>query len=93
MIEDPTVLILGAGASMPFGFPSGVMLKNEIYAILRDKRNMALNQLTNPTVVRNFMERLTYFSESIDTFLEHEKNKDNIELGKMAIAATLLPYE
>ena len=30
MIKTPTVLILGAGASINYGFPSGLQLKNEI---------------------------------------------------------------
>ncbi|MCH7950707.1 MAG: WbqC family protein [Candidatus Dadabacteria bacterium] len=34
MITNPTVFILGAGASKPYGFPTGMGLKNEILKIL-----------------------------------------------------------
>jgi hypothetical protein len=94
MIEVPTVLVLGAGASMPFGFPSGKNLKNEIYETLKNwKDNTLVRQLAPPNVLKNFLERLTYSpEESIDAFLEYEESK-NIEFGKKIIAATLLPYE
>ena len=94
MIKDPTVLILGAGASMPFGFPNGLTLKNDIKTMVENQSNKALTELTTPNVRRRFMARLKHSSEeSIDAFLEHEEDGENIEFGKMAIAATLLPYE
>ena len=34
MISNNTVLILGAGASSPFNFPSGEKLKNEICEVM-----------------------------------------------------------
>ena len=37
MIETPTVLILGAGASMPFGFPSGRQLLQTICVRLKNE--------------------------------------------------------
>ena len=30
MIEKPTVLVLGAGASMPYGYPSGAELRQRL---------------------------------------------------------------
>jgi NAD-dependent SIR2 family protein deacetylase len=94
MIESNTVLVLGAGASMPYGFPSGKTLKSEIYTTLNNRSNMTLNELTTPDVLRSFIDRLKYSpEESIDAFLEHETDGKIIEFGKMAIAATLLPYE
>ncbi len=29
MIEEPTVLVLGAGASLPYGFPTGSQLVSD----------------------------------------------------------------
>ena len=34
MIDEPTLFVLGAGASQPYGFPTGEKLINEIIAIL-----------------------------------------------------------
>ena len=34
MITNPTVLILGAGASIPYGFPSGLKLRNQIIDLM-----------------------------------------------------------
>ncbi len=94
MIEKKTVLVLGAGASKAFGFPIGKDLKNEIYLTLKNRSNKVLNDLTTPIVLRHFIKRLQYSpEESIDAFLEHEKDNNIIEFGKMAIAAVLLPYE
>ena len=48
MLERKTVLVLGAGASMPYGFPSGVELRRQILAqSVIDSRGVALleNQL------------------------------------------------
>jgi hypothetical protein len=47
MIVKETVLILGAGASQPYGFPTGVTLANEICQALRD-----------PTEAASFRDRL-----------------------------------
>ena len=35
MIETPTVLILGAGASKPYGYPIGSELKSRIISSLK----------------------------------------------------------
>ena len=44
MIEEPTCLILGAGASVPYGLPSGENLKNLILAeVTRQGREAAKN--------------------------------------------------
>lgn len=94
MIESNTVLVLGAGASMPYGFPSGKNLKSKIYTTLKNRSNKILNELTVPNVLRSFIDRLKYSpEESIDAFLEHETDEEIVKFGKMAIAATLLPYE
>ena len=43
MIELPTVLILGAGASMEFNYPSGEELKDKVIA-LSHPQNSAANR-------------------------------------------------
>src|SRR6267378_303056 len=71
MIEKRTVLILGAGASMPYGFPSGSGLRRHIIEYLD--------------------ELLSADTTSIDVFLE--RRTEFVEIGKAAIAATLIPLE
>ncbi|WP_156096076.1 hypothetical protein [Methanobacterium sp. SMA-27] len=36
MIKTPTVFVLGAGASIPYGYPSGEKLREEICHELED---------------------------------------------------------
>lgn len=94
MIEQETVLILGAGASLAYGFPDGETLKNEIYDTLKNRRNKVLNELATPDLMNRIVNKLKYAPEySMDEFLQNETDKEIIEFGKKAIAATLLKYE
>lgn len=38
MIEIPTCLVLGTGASVPYGFPSGIDLRKRILKNFTDRR-------------------------------------------------------
>ena len=103
MIETPTVLILGAGASKPYGFPAGRELLDEICAslkgnFLRRQWGRDFVELFHPPLnkdldlITEFRERLYQSSKgSVDAFLE--ANPDFVEVGKLAIAATLVPRE
>ncbi|UCC95105.1 MAG: hypothetical protein JSW40_09925 [Candidatus Omnitrophota bacterium] len=94
MIEHKTVLVLGAGASKPFGFPIGLDLKEEILITLKEKRNKILEGLGNPNLIRSFIDKLSIAPEySIDAFLETQSDPVIIDFGKLAIAAILLPHE
>jgi hypothetical protein len=96
VITIPTVLILGAGASAMYGFPSGVMLRRQILGRLGSPTTQVLDNYGHmgfePRTVREFA---TGFSNSgvtsIDAFLEHRT--DLINIGKMAIAEALIPFE
>ena len=100
MITKPTVLILGAGASIPYGFPSGVELKKQICEELKsgEKRDLIESYL-NPTYmastsskIDNFISALFYSGkQSIDAFLEHRT--EYTQIGKVAIGTILIPYE
>lgn len=100
MITKNTLFILGAGASRPFGYPTG-----------KELREMILKNLSYPPHSEN-AKRYSLFSElgfdekkiskfieaflkstlySIDTFLE--KRSEFLEIGKVAIADVLIPYE
>jgi hypothetical protein len=99
MIEDPTVLVLGAGASMPYGFPSG----RELFVII----NKALAiQSTSPVTLWGRLKDLGIEQEkipafrsalifadppSVDAFLEHRE--EFLEVGKLSIALSLIPFE
>jgi hypothetical protein len=96
MIKRRTVLILGAGASAPFGFPSGRKLRDDIVANLR-KETSQLFQLLNQAgydegQISRFRDSLRQSGQpSVDVFLEHRP--EFIGVGKTTIAASLIPYE
>ncbi len=98
MIEQETALILGAGASMPFGFPTGRELLDKVCGYLHfgDKmarRATAVEQLKFSTLeINEFRTALLRSGQnSVDAFLEH--NKEFEEIGKASIAEVLLTYE
>src|SRR3546814_859636 len=98
MSTTPTVFILGAGSSAPYGFPLGSTLRAELCKPARRQNQAWLEQ-----VVQNIglsSEELTEFSKaflhsgnsSIDIFLS--RNFDQFgEIGKFAIACILIGLE
>ncbi|MBW7988586.1 MAG: hypothetical protein FVQ84_00980 [Planctomycetes bacterium] len=95
MVDIETVLVLGAGASMPFSFPSG----KKLVALINDMLNG-----DSPTVdllkkhghekehIWNFRNTLVLSGRSsVDEFLEYRT--DFLDIGKEAIAAALLRFE
>lgn len=94
LLEQPTLLILGAGASVPYGFPSGNQLKNEIFSSLQGKLSPILYQDFgyDNQFIEDFKDALRFTSHpTIDIFLEH-KNKYR-DIGSYAIAYTILRKE
>ncbi|HEX7859120.1 MAG TPA: SIR2 family protein [Verrucomicrobiae bacterium] len=104
MIQTPTVLVLGAGASNPYRFPLGSGLLNDVLAALPGG-NYSSRSTSQQTAVDTLSsifphEDLTAFrialegtgKMSIDSFLARNSNRFK-EIGKAAIAATLLGYE
>ena len=101
MITKPTVLILGAGASMPYGFPSGEELVMTIDKNLNPRK---LGSHPNPdwiAILKNFgilekdihtfRQELLYSRLSIDSFLGHQPKF--LKVGKLAITLSLIQYE
>jgi hypothetical protein len=86
---------LGAGASKPLGFPTGLEL-SDIVSRQFQKGQQIFNKLGvlgySETVMADFREAF-YKSgrNSVDAFLEYRE--DLLEIGKLAIAATLIPKE
>lgn len=96
MITQPTVLILGAGASMHLGYPSGNVLVQNIID------NFDGTTISRNTEIESFglndKDRTEFANAlgqsmlgSIDAFLEHRPELMNT--GKFAIAQALIPRE
>jgi len=96
MITKRTVLVLGAGASVPFGFPSGGQLLEEICDKLSSENSEEFKFLLlyapKPRDIITFRDALSRSGQpSVDAFLENRT--EFIDVGKGAIAMALLPYE
>jgi hypothetical protein len=95
MITQKIVLVLGAGASMPFGFPSGADLKTEITARLihTDRlHSLLIEGGFESSHTEDFRTALLKSGKrSVDAFLEHRA--EFLEVGKAASACALLPRE
>ena len=95
MITRQTVLIHGAGASINYGFPSGLQLKAEICKAIKIRNEIYRDLIQfkdNEDHVEDFYNNLLLSSEmSIDAFLEH--NPQYFEVGRRAIANVLIRKE
>ena len=96
MIKSPTVFILGAGASVPFGFPVGCDLRDDIVKKLSDTTTTLFVVLRaagfDDSQITRFREALQKSGQpSVDVFLE--QRSEFTPIGKVAIAASLIPYE
>ncbi len=93
MINTNTVLVLGAGASIPFGFPSGIKLKDKIcgFVVGRREYNFLKDSYTEAEIQKFMHEMVRSPDYSVDQFLEHRP--EYLEIGKRSIALALLPHE
>ena len=97
MIEKPTVLILGAGASKPYGFPTGKELLYKIRAALDPEGSSGLRaklrkQDIEDSQINDFHKVLMHTDpSSVDAFLEYRP--EFLPVGKLAITLGLIPYE
>ncbi|MGA1980281.1 MAG: hypothetical protein ABSG99_06960 [Sedimentisphaerales bacterium] len=99
MINIPTVLVLGAGASKPFNFPKAADLVEEICAMLSSRDTpefrlvggTSLDQTRNITAFRNALDGAR--PRSVDAWLEQKENQRFEQVGKAAIATYLLKRE
>src|SRR5512136_2893926 len=96
MIAPSTVLVLGAGASKPYGFPLGNELKAEIAESLRATKEDQFNQLVecefDAEFVVEFQSALhDSIYETIDDFLDSRPTYRRI--GSFAIAQSILRHE
>jgi hypothetical protein len=98
MVEIETVLILGAGASWDYGFPTGEELVKKICKMFRQRQSQQyelfyeLGGKHGPDMPDRFITALKWANPfSVDAWLEH--NTRFIEVGKIAIAIALLYRE
>ncbi len=95
MIKNKVLLILGEGASAPYGFPLGTTLMAKIINSIQGKNryNELLNEFGfNLHKQQAFANELrNAMQPSIDLFVQNRK--DFLEIGKATIAASLIPYE
>ena len=97
MINENTVLILGAGAGVPYGFPTGEKLKKDICALNTemDGADAIFAELLQGSQPSDWEDFLTSFKispvKSIDEWLA--RNPQYTAMGKLAIARILLEYE
>jgi len=96
MILKPTVLVLGAGASAPYGFPCGRKLLLDICKALSSPSSSLSKKLIEYGFhwqdIVEFQKGLDLSNQpSVDAFLE--KRPQFVEVGKAAIVCSLIPYE
>jgi hypothetical protein len=95
MIERRTTLILGAGASAPFGFPTGYELLCQAINWQDINPELSISNLfpdLKKTEIKEFKEALRRSGKmSVDAFLEHRP--EFIPIGKSAMAMILIQHE
>ncbi|MFA5424479.1 MAG: hypothetical protein WC374_11550 [Phycisphaerae bacterium] len=102
MISDKVVFVLGAGASIPFGFPSGESLVDQILKIKKEdvasygrKCEDIMKEMNFDNNLMIQLQKVLRRSQinSIDSFLAQPKNQQFVDLGRLLIAAQLIPHE
>ena len=96
MITQKTVLILGAGASLAYGFPLGRGLRDLVCDTPGNKENRTARAIAdagyNLDDMMDFVNTIKHSGyTSVDWFLEDRR--EYIQIGKAAIAACLIPFE
>lgn len=100
MIDKKTVFILGAGASCPYGYPTGAGLRQEICESFKGQYRRHVEATESNSSVRerkfqeigNFVDKFEKSStKSIDLFLA--RNKSLAGMGKYVIAFKVLEAE
>lgn len=98
MIENPTTLILGAGASKPYQYQTALELTKEILEQTGHHTKNLYQVLINLGYEKNkFLEFNHALKESgvnsVDSFLEYRSNKDFWKIGKISMTYLLASRE
>lgn len=99
MIEEPTVFILGAGASVPYNYPTGDGLKQFIVSNFGNDFMQSFRRVDEIGIFTSewqikidaFEKALAGSSGSIDLFLSRRPRF--LELGKLAILYSIFHFE
>lgn len=97
MIETPTLFILGAGASKPYGYPTGIELRRFICDNFPDIFTNLYRgeQEASDAASQKAKDFSSYFDKSntpsIDLFLA--RNQDDAKFGKKAIVVSIMESE
>ena len=99
MIDEPTVFILGAGASTRYNYPTGAGLKEfitsklfmELFTYFRKRYTLDFFREHWERRVREFVEAFRDTTGSIDLFLS--RRPEFTEIGKLAILYSIFHYE
>lgn len=96
MIESPVVFVLGAGASICYGFPSGRDLLLDVVDMVNEltrfpNSDESWHQIPFPQLRTFAQELLDSQLPSVDQFIESRPTYDRI--GRVLIARTLIPKE
>ncbi len=100
MIEENTVFILGAGASKPYGYLTGLELLDEVYwgthytntdtGLYQELKRLSFDEKD----IKEFNRAIYNSGEnSIDSFLEYRDNDKFKRIGKIAMAYLLIRKE
>lgn len=95
MNDEEYIFILGAGASIPHGFPSGAELKKRILINVSNAANSDYRRAGfSENEVREFNDAFGRSQvDSIDFFLSNKGNEKFAEIGKFAIAYEIMARE
>lgn len=108
MINKQTVFILGAGASVPYNYPTGIELKERImnnidFEITKEDKNTKEIQATKNLLIRGiYTENTTKFINMKKNLLESRRSSidaflehrpEFCDIGKLAIACELIECE
>jgi hypothetical protein len=95
MLEVRTVFVLGAGSSVPYGFPTGIELSKTIAQGLRNGPMLSglrdIGGIEAETLLHFREEFYESGKNSVDAFLEHRE--DLMEVGKLVTAYALIEKE
>ncbi len=102
MFTEETVLVLGAGASQPYGFPLGNTLLREIVDRIRSDpleflpwKPTVVSKVEATRAMERFADKLLASGQGpIDAFLERNRDDQELrKLGKFAVAKILMEKE
>ena len=96
MLSKRTAFVLGAGASAPYGFPTGAQLSSQVISGLQPGQSVWASLIGSLGIAEgdlvSFRDAFRYSGkQSVDAFLEHRG--EYLTIGKAATAQVLIRYE